>query len=60
MKYKMNFTFIKKIENIKVPIYFKISYLKIIADNDKTEYKILKITLKNNSEIYLPFLLQGF
>jgi len=54
----MNFKFVKKIENIKAPIYFTINYLKIMADNDKTEYKILKIILKNNSEIYLPFLLK--
>jgi len=54
----MNFMFVKKIENIEVPIYFKVNYLKIIAENDKAEYKILKIILKNNLEIYLPFLLK--
>ena len=54
----MNFSFIEKIENIKVPIYFTENYLKIMADNDKSEYKILKIILKNNSEIYLPFLME--
>jgi len=54
----MNFSFIEKIENIKVPIYFTENYLKIMADNDKSEYKILKIILKNNSEIYLPFLMK--
>jgi len=54
----MNFKFVKKIENIKVPIYFTKNYLEIMADNDKTEYKILKIILKNNSEIYLPFLIK--
>lgn len=54
----MNFSFVKKIENIKVPIYFTKNYLKIIADNDKSEYKILKIILKDNSEIYLPFLIK--
>ena len=54
----MNFTFVKKIENIKIPIYFEKNYLEIMAYNDKAEYKILKIILKNNSEIYLPFLLK--
>ena len=54
----MNFSFVKKIENIKVPIYFIKNYLEIMEDNDKAEYKILKIILKNNSEIYLPFLIK--
>jgi len=54
----MNFTFVEKIENIKIPIYFTKNYLEIMADNDKTEYKILKIILKNNSEVYLPFLMK--
>ena len=54
----MDFLFIKKIENINVPIYFTENYLKIIADNDKSEYKILKIILKDSSEIYLPFLMK--
>lgn len=54
----MNFIFVKEIKNIKVPIYFKKHYLEIIADNDKAEYKILKIILKDGSEIYLPFLIK--
>ena len=54
----MNFSFVEKIENIKIPIYFTENYLKIIADNDKSEYKILKIILKDSSEIYLPFLIK--
>jgi len=54
----MDFLFVKKIENINVPIYFTENYLKIIADNDKSEYKILKIILKDSSEIYLPFLIK--
>ena len=54
----MNFTFVKKIENIKIPIYFKKNYLEIMAYNDKAEYKILKIILKDSSEIYLPFLIK--
>jgi len=54
----MNFMFVKKIENIETPAYFKVNYLKIIAENDKAEYKILKIILKNNLEIYLPFILK--
>jgi hypothetical protein len=52
----MDFLFVKKIENINVPIYFTENYLKIMADNDKSEYKILKIILKNSSEIYLTFI----
>ena len=54
----MDFSFVKKIENINVPIYFTENYLKIMADNDKSEYKILKIILKDSSEIYLPFLMK--
>jgi len=54
----MYFSFVKKIENIKVPIYFKKNYLELIADNDKAEYKILKIILKDSLEIYLPFLIK--
>ena len=54
----MDFLFIKKIENINVPIYFTENYLKIMADNDKSKYKILKIILKNSAEIYLPFLIK--
>jgi len=54
----MDFLFVKKIENINVPIYFTENYLKIMADNDKSEYKILKIILKDSSEIYLPFLIK--
>ena len=54
----MNFSFVKKIENIKIPIYFKKYYLEIMADNDKKEYKILKIILENNSEVYLTFYLK--
>lgn len=54
----MNFTFVKEIENIKVPIYFKKNYLEIMAGNDRVEYKILKIILKDSSEIYLPFLIK--
>lgn len=52
----MDFLFVKKIENINVPVYFTENYLKIMADNDKSEYKILKIILKNSSEIYLTFI----
>ncbi len=54
----MDFLFVKKIENINVPIYFTENYLKIMADNDKSKYKILKIILKDSSEIYLPFLIK--
>ncbi len=54
----MDFLFVKKIENINMPIYFTENYLKIMADNDKSEYKILKIILKDSAEIYLPFLIK--
>lgn len=54
----MDFLFVKKIENINVPIYFTENYLKLMADNDKSEYKILKIILKDSSEIYLTFLIK--
>ena len=52
----MDFLFVKKIENINVPIYFTENYLKLMADNDKSEYKILKIILRDSSEIYLTFI----
>jgi len=52
----MDFSFVKKIENINMPIYFTENYLKLMAENNKSEYKILKIILKDSSEIYLPFL----
>ena len=52
----MDFLFVKKIENIDVPVYFTENYLRLMADNDKSEYKILKIILKDSSEIYLTFI----
>ncbi len=54
----MDFSFVKKIENINLPIYFTENYLKLMAKNDKSECKILKIILKDSSEIYLPFLMK--
>jgi len=54
----MNFLFVNKIENMNVPIYLTENYLKILADNDKSAYRILKIILKNGSEIYLSFLIK--
>jgi len=52
----MDFSFVNKIENTRIPIYLTSHYLKIISENDNCEYKILKIVLKNGLEIYLPFL----